>query len=190
MSRLTKKQQEELDGLREQLALATLAAGLDFDRPEPLDESEPGLYLHGWRTVPACVSLHGIDGRPVVREVWKAGNVIYYEDPRGSSAICGFREDGLVELYRSEEEAYQALILDIGKTFGKTLRALMSKAWPNDDPPDTAGKQYTKLREHLTNLPMTWYPDLIRAVVLAAYDKGVFVPGGASEYVKGIEPAT
>ena len=47
---------------------------------------------------------------------------------------------------------------------------------------------YTDLRHTLSNLPLTWYPDLIRALVTEAYRLNVFVrPHGCSTLVKGIE---
>lgn len=47
---------------------------------------------------------------------------------------------------------------------------------------------YEELRKELQNLPMTWYPDLIRAMVLASLDKGAWAPiMGASRFVESIE---
>lgn len=48
---------------------------------------------------------------------------------------------------------------------------------------------YENLRSKLGELPPTWYPDLIRALVEAAYRKNVFVPGGASRLIQGFEKA-
>jgi hypothetical protein len=47
--------------------------------------------------------------------------------------------------------------------------------------------EYESLRSALSNLPDTWYPDLLRAMVNAAYSKNVFVEGGASTLVKKFE---
>lgn len=47
---------------------------------------------------------------------------------------------------------------------------------------------YEDLRAYLSDLPMTWYPDLIRAMVEAAYKKEVFVrPQGCSTMVQNWE---
>lgn len=46
---------------------------------------------------------------------------------------------------------------------------------------------YEELRTALEGLPPTWYPDLLRAMTIAAYKKKVFVPNGASTFIKGIE---
>jgi len=46
---------------------------------------------------------------------------------------------------------------------------------------------YTDLRRMLMGLPGTWYPDLLRAMVEAAYAKGVFRPEGASGWVRNLE---
>lgn len=48
-------------------------------------------------------------------------------------------------------------------------------------------RNYEQLRYELKKLPMTWYPDLIRALVEAAYEKNVFVPNHASVFVQLIE---
>ena len=40
---------------------------------------------------------------------------------------------------------------------------------------------------YLKNLPMTYYPDLIRVMVEAAYTKNVFVKNGASTLIKKFE---
>jgi hypothetical protein len=44
---------------------------------------------------------------------------------------------------------------------------------------------YEELRAGLMNLPDTWYPDLIRALVEASYKKGVWKPNGCSTFVNG-----
>lgn len=49
---------------------------------------------------------------------------------------------------------------------------------------------YEDLRRSLENLPETWYPDLIRAMVQAAIRKGVFEEGGASQFVARVEKVT
>lgn len=54
-----------------------------------------------------------------------------------------------------------------------------------DDP--FAEMDYTELREGLCKLPETWYPDLIRAMVEASYEKNVWLPGGCSIFVKKVE---
>jgi len=47
---------------------------------------------------------------------------------------------------------------------------------------------YEELRKHLTELPPTWYPDLIRAMAEASYKKNVFkVPFGCSTFIKHLE---
>jgi hypothetical protein len=48
-------------------------------------------------------------------------------------------------------------------------------------------ENYEELRSYLEDLPLTWYPDLLRAMVEAAYNKDVFMPGGASKFVEHIE---
>jgi hypothetical protein len=47
--------------------------------------------------------------------------------------------------------------------------------------------EYEELRTALGDLPATWYPDLIRAMVEAAYKKQVFKPAGASYFVRNVE---
>jgi hypothetical protein len=46
---------------------------------------------------------------------------------------------------------------------------------------------YESLRDELGKLPATWYPDLIRSMVEAAYAKKVFVKGGASRLISNLE---
>lgn len=47
---------------------------------------------------------------------------------------------------------------------------------------------YEQLREALSKLPMTWYPDLIRAMVEASLEKGTWHPMmGASGFVHKVE---
>jgi hypothetical protein len=47
---------------------------------------------------------------------------------------------------------------------------------------------YGELRESLTKLPSTWYPDLIRAMVEASLEKGVWAPVmGATAFVHTVE---
>jgi hypothetical protein len=46
---------------------------------------------------------------------------------------------------------------------------------------------YESLRKEVCDQPTTWYPDLIRAMIEAAYDKNVFVEGGVSVLVAKIE---
>jgi hypothetical protein len=48
---------------------------------------------------------------------------------------------------------------------------------------------YSDLETRLRDLPMTWYPALIKTMVEAAISKGVFLPGGATEFVRKIEQA-
>jgi hypothetical protein len=50
-----------------------------------------------------------------------------------------------------------------------------------------ACSNYEELREGLVELPMTWYPNLIEAMVMAAYEKEVFKAGKASEFIKCFE---
>jgi len=52
-----------------------------------------------------------------------------------------------------------------------------------DDGPRFQYRDYEGLRDGLRNLPMTWYPDLIATMVRAAYRKGVFKEGGASQFI-------
>lgn len=47
--------------------------------------------------------------------------------------------------------------------------------------------EYEKLRSELQNLPLTWYPDLIRVIIQAAVKKGVFKVGGASRFLRECE---
>ena len=46
---------------------------------------------------------------------------------------------------------------------------------------------YNELRQELKELPMTWYPDLITAMIEASYEKKVFIKGKASTFVRNIE---
>lgn len=47
---------------------------------------------------------------------------------------------------------------------------------------------YDDVKRSLQDLPMTWYPALIAAIVEAAYNKGVFVDlNGASNLIKQFE---
>jgi hypothetical protein len=48
-------------------------------------------------------------------------------------------------------------------------------------------RNYEELREQLGKLPNTWYPDLIRAMIEAAYRKKVFQIHGASTMIQHIE---
>jgi hypothetical protein len=47
--------------------------------------------------------------------------------------------------------------------------------------------KYFDLEKELSNLPMTWYPALIIHLVETAYQKNVFVPGGATVLVNNLE---
>jgi len=49
--------------------------------------------------------------------------------------------------------------------------------------------EYEELRKFLGTFPAPWYPDLIRAMVQAAYKKNVFKPKGASTFIQGVEDA-
>lgn len=42
---------------------------------------------------------------------------------------------------------------------------------------------YERLEELLKCLPMSWYPALLKTMVQAAYDKKVFLPGRASQFI-------
>lgn len=42
-------------------------------------------------------------------------------------------------------------------------------------------------RTELSNLPAIWYPSLIDSMVIAAYKKNVFVKGGISKFIRGLE---
>lgn len=46
---------------------------------------------------------------------------------------------------------------------------------------------YESLRREVCDQPTTWYSDLIRAMVEAAYEKQVFIPGGASRLIESVE---
>lgn len=48
-------------------------------------------------------------------------------------------------------------------------------------------REYTVLKQSLTQLPVTWYPDLLKTLVEAALDHRVFVDGGATRFVAEIE---
>ena len=48
-------------------------------------------------------------------------------------------------------------------------------------------ESYEEMVSYLKNLPMTYYPDLIRVMVEAAYTKNVFVKNGASTLIKKFE---
>ena len=56
-----------------------------------------------------------------------------------------------------------------------------------DDQKSFEALSYEELRAKLEDLPMTWYPDLIRAMVLAGYRKRVWQPFGASRFIQGVE---
>lgn len=46
---------------------------------------------------------------------------------------------------------------------------------------------YHDLKEGLKDLPATWYPALIIEMATIAYERKVFVPGGASKLIKELE---
>ena len=46
---------------------------------------------------------------------------------------------------------------------------------------------YEDVRDGLSGLPITWYPDLICKMVEYAYKRRVFVKGGASILVSNVE---
>ncbi len=46
---------------------------------------------------------------------------------------------------------------------------------------------YETLRKELEQLPQTWYPDLIRAMVEASYRRQVWKPGGCSRFIQQVE---
>ena len=46
---------------------------------------------------------------------------------------------------------------------------------------------YEDLIEVIKNLPMTFYPAVISEAVQAAYEKKVFLPGGASTIIANVE---
>ena len=46
---------------------------------------------------------------------------------------------------------------------------------------------YREVSESLKDLPMTWYPGLIKELIKEAYKKNVFLPGGAGVFVEGVE---
>jgi hypothetical protein len=43
---------------------------------------------------------------------------------------------------------------------------------------------WDKLVDILKNLPMTWYPEAIRTICEAAYEKKVFRPGMVSRFIR------
>ncbi len=54
--------------------------------------------------------------------------------------------------------------------------------------PVMLAENYAELREKLSDLPATWYPDLIRTMIEAAIAKKVFKPGGATIFVAQMDP--
>lgn len=48
-------------------------------------------------------------------------------------------------------------------------------------------KSFKDLNESLKDLPVTWYPALLKTLVEEAIKKNTFVPGGATEFVRKIE---
>ena len=48
-------------------------------------------------------------------------------------------------------------------------------------------EHYDDLRSFLEGLPITWYPDLVRAMVQASYRMGVWNPKGASRFISDVE---
>ena len=49
------------------------------------------------------------------------------------------------------------------------------------------GEGFSDLRDLLMDIPMTWYPALIKTMIKQAYLKKVFVKGGASQFIKNVE---
>ena len=49
------------------------------------------------------------------------------------------------------------------------------------------GRSFEDVVTALGNMPQTWYPALLRALVIAAYARDVFQPGGAGRVVAEIE---
>jgi len=45
------------------------------------------------------------------------------------------------------------------------------------------GGNFDSISKLLTELPATWYPQLLRVMVESSYRKGVFRPGGASRLI-------
>lgn len=75
----------------------------------------------------------------------------------------------------------------VGMGFPLTLAERIVKLHNEDADKAAKTEEYEKLRAMLEDLPMTWYPDLLRAMTEAAYKKNVFVPGGASNFVREVE---
>ena len=46
---------------------------------------------------------------------------------------------------------------------------------------------YDEMHRNLLDLPITWYPAIIETAIKEAYKKKVFLPGGASVFVQGVE---
>lgn len=46
---------------------------------------------------------------------------------------------------------------------------------------------FEEIVDLLINLPQSWYPVLLREMIVAAYKKEVFLPNGASRFVAKIE---
>jgi len=46
---------------------------------------------------------------------------------------------------------------------------------------------YQEIKNEISDLPPTWYPALLMHMVKTAISKNVFLPGGATEFVRKIE---
>ena len=49
------------------------------------------------------------------------------------------------------------------------------------------GSPYEQIKNEISDLPQTWYPALLKTMVESAISKKVFLPGGATEFVRKIE---
>ena len=46
---------------------------------------------------------------------------------------------------------------------------------------------FDEMHRNLLDLPATWYPGIIETAIKEAYKKKVFLPGGATVFVQGVE---
>lgn len=46
---------------------------------------------------------------------------------------------------------------------------------------------FTETANNLKNLPMTWYPAILRVLIEESYQKNVWEPSGASRFVQFVE---
>jgi hypothetical protein len=48
---------------------------------------------------------------------------------------------------------------------------------------------HAEIKALIADLPLTWYPDLLKTLVESSIAKGCWLPGGASVFVSRIEAA-